>query len=220
MEASSNSSLDMRLLIELFSGCYRENDVFLKEYCDAYTEVSKLLSFFGRLFYFVNRDVEQKLCILYEYYSSTPVEYKTIKTMIKYEYEIGVTGVTKNRQNIGCRTLLRLHRALLFVIELMTSICSATADASLRNLTKDAYDKYLAEYHPWAVRKAVHLAVYALPSLEHLVDHIVESQPEDSPFRGREKCKAGMLNGALPAMRKVYDFVQNQLAQRNMLELP
>lgn len=93
-------------------------------------------------------------------------------------------------------------------------------DTSLRTLTKETYDKYLAEYHPWPVRKAVRLAVYALPSLEELVNLIVEAQPEGSPFRDREKCKAEMLSCALPAMRKTYNCVQTHLAQRNMLNLP
>lgn len=83
----------------------------------------RLLSYFGKLFYFVNRDVQKKLCILYEYCSCNAVEYKTVKTMVKYEYDRGVTGSATNKQYIGCRTLLRLHRALLFVIELLSSVC-------------------------------------------------------------------------------------------------
>ncbi|VDP85532.1 unnamed protein product [Echinostoma caproni] len=99
-------------------------------------------------------------------------------------------------------------------------IILAPEDVSLRTLTKEAYEKYLSEYHSWAVRKAVDLAVYALPTREYLADHIVDGQPKDSPYNDRETCRSGMLNEALPAMRKVYDCVQNYLAQRNMLHLP
>ncbi|VDP31575.1 unnamed protein product [Echinostoma caproni] len=104
---AGNNLLDIQLLIKLFSGCCREEDVWL-------------LPYFGKLFYFVNRDVEQKLRILYEYHESNPTDYKTINIMTKYEHDLGITGT----KHIGCRTLLRLHRALLFVIELMTAMCS------------------------------------------------------------------------------------------------
>ncbi|KAF8565599.1 hypothetical protein P879_07714 [Paragonimus westermani] len=107
-----------------FSSCLKDNDILLREYCDAYLEISKLLTFFGKIFYFVTRDVDNKLSILYEHCNRDSIHYRSVRSMIEYEATVGVNQVLCKGKANGCRTILRLHRALVFVIELITGICT------------------------------------------------------------------------------------------------
>ncbi|KAF7234810.1 hypothetical protein EG68_11256 [Paragonimus skrjabini miyazakii] len=203
-----------------FTACLKDNDVLLQEYCDAYSEVSKLLSFFGKIFYFVTRDVDHKLNILYEHCNQDPVHYRSVKNMTEYEATVDANQVSCKGKANGCRTILRLHRALVFVIELVAGICTAPEDVTLCRLVKEGYDIHLSPFHPWVVRKAVGLGLHALPTREQLVDHIVESQPKGSKLVGREACRVAMLELAIPAMRSVYECTHHWLALHDMLNLP
>ncbi|KER28620.1 glycolipid transfer protein [Opisthorchis viverrini] len=212
--------MDIKKVSESFMACKKEDDVLLRPFCDAYTEVAKLLAYFGKLFYFVTRDVEHKLGILYEHHNREPQKYRSIRNMTAYEASRGITGDAHSGKLNGSRTLLRLNRALIFVIELMEALCTATEDESLRSMTKAIYDTRLAPFHPWPVRKAVSVAVYALPTREQLVSHICENQPVENNLNTREACRDAILQDALPAMRAVYDINTKCLESRNMLHLP
>lgn len=211
---------DIFAVHQKFSACLCGDDVLLREYCDAYAEVSKLLSYLGAVFYFVTRDVDAKLRILYQLNSQKLQAYRSIRSMCDHEAGAGLSDIMKNSHSGGCRTLLRLHRALLFVINLMEALITAPLDASLRTLTKDTYDADLGPYHTWTVRKAVSLAVYALPSREQLVDKIVDSQPPEYAVSTRGSCANVMLNHTLPSMRTVYECCDKWLAHYDMLQLP
>lgn len=59
---------------------------------------------------------------------------------------------------------MAVSRALEFVLALIRSIHDADDHTSMAHLAKHAYDTTLAKYHPWLVRKGVHLAMWALPT--------------------------------------------------------
>lgn len=76
--------------------------------------------------YFIMRDVSQKLNILNglrdpsKHAGDICDNYKTVRSMCIFEEK----KYNVNRQNeLGCRNLLRLHRALLFIIELFDKVC-------------------------------------------------------------------------------------------------
>ncbi|CAH8461798.1 unnamed protein product [Dicrocoelium dendriticum] len=79
-----------------FNMCLCEDDVLLREYCDAYTEVSKLLSCLGTVFYFVVRDVDNKLRILYRHNSQEPQTYRSIRSMCAHEADSGMSDTMKS----------------------------------------------------------------------------------------------------------------------------
>ncbi|RTG86609.1 uncharacterized protein DC041_0011109 [Schistosoma bovis] len=79
----------------------------------------------------------------------------------------------------------------------------APPDEQLKVIARSVYDKTLSQYHPWPIRKAVGVAVYALPTREHLVHHIVQSQPPGSGLLTNEQCAEFLTSHALPVMRKV-----------------
>jgi hypothetical protein len=81
--------------------------------------------------------------------------------MIKYEVENDLT-VTKTKPPSGSRTLLRLHRALDFVLQFFNKVADCHSE-SLSAIASEAYTNTLAQYHGWVVRKGVQVAVYMLP---------------------------------------------------------
>jgi hypothetical protein len=52
----------------------------------------------------------------------------------------------------GCRTLLRLHRALAFIASFLSQMRTATDDASSATIAWNAYSATLGHYHSWAIR--------------------------------------------------------------------
>ncbi|KAH8866571.1 Ceramide-1-phosphate transfer protein isoform 2 [Schistosoma japonicum] len=214
------ASLNLLDVFVKFKACINGDSVLLPEYCEAYTEVSKLLMYFGNLFYFVTSDVSHKISELRALYAADTVNYKSVEQMVFYEEKQNEHLPVKKWRCTGCRTLLRLHRALLFVIDLMLEVCRAPKDEQLKNIARSVYDKTLAQYHPWPVKKAVGVAVYALPTREHLVQHIVQSQPPESGLLTQEQCTNFLTSSTLPAMRAVYDCIQAVFEKHNMLNLP
>ncbi|CAH8875813.1 unnamed protein product [Trichobilharzia szidati] len=212
------TSLNLVGVYNKFNGCANGDDVLLLEYCEAYSEVAKLLVYFGNLFYFVSSDVNHKISDIRALHVADKKNYGSVKQMVDYEKKHH--DPIKKKKCYGCRTLLRLHRALLFVIELMQEVCTAPPDEQLRNIARSVYEKTLAQYHAWAVRKAVSVAVYALPTREQLVQHIVQSQPRESGLFTREQCQEFLNTHTLPIMRTVYNCVQIILEKHNMLNLP
>lgn len=108
---------------------------------------------------------------------------------------------------------------LVRITTLISVSHSEPEEVTLREIAKDSYDSILGSFHPWAIRKAVALAVYALPSRDQLVTDIIDDQPVDSNLRERDECKIAILNEALPAMRAVYDSVQKVFSEHNLLDL-
>ncbi|XP_018646652.1 glycolipid transfer protein (gltp), putative [Schistosoma mansoni] len=224
MGHSDNASLNLYNVYNKFKACVNGDDVLLPEYCEAYTEVSKLLVYFGNLFYFVTSDVSHKVSELRDLYAADKINYKSVEQMVLYEEKQNEHLPVKKRKCVGSRTLLRLHRALLFVIDLMQEICRgklrAPPDEQLKTMARSVYDKTLAQYHPWPIRKAVGVAVYALPTREHLVHHIVQSQPPESGLLTNEQCSEFLTSHTLPVMRKVYNCIQAVFEKHDMLNLP
>ncbi|TNN12457.1 Ceramide-1-phosphate transfer protein isoform 4 [Schistosoma japonicum] len=88
-----------------------------------FSHVSRLLMYFGNLFYFVTSDVSHKISELRALYAADTVNYKSVEQMVFYEEKQNEHLPVKKWRCTGCRTLLRLHRALLFVIDLMLEVC-------------------------------------------------------------------------------------------------
>lgn len=89
-----------------------------------------------------------------------PVNYHTIQSMIAYEIE---SGRVQNRDTSallpsgkplpnGCRTLLRLHRALAFIAAFLSEMRNAPDDASSATIAWNAYSATMARFHLWPVR--------------------------------------------------------------------
>lgn len=114
----------------------------------------------GSVFEWATKDLSNKLAILREHQRLDPVNYETIQSMIAYEIESGRiqsrdTNVFiqpgKPLQN-GCRTLLRLHRALAFLSAFLNEMRHASEDASSSTIACNAYTATMAQFHSWPIR--------------------------------------------------------------------
>lgn len=65
--------------------------------------------------------------------------------------------------NSGCRTVLRLHRALHWLQLFLEGLRTSSEDARTSTLCTEAYSAMLCAYHSW-IRQAVTVAFCALPS--------------------------------------------------------
>lgn len=114
----------------------------------------------GAVFEWAIKDLSQKLVILQEYQHIDPVNYDSIQSMI--DFEVKSERIKTRDTNIqlksgkylpnGCRTLLRLHRALGFIATFLSQMRTAPEDSSSATIAWNAYSATLGHFHSWAVR--------------------------------------------------------------------
>lgn len=152
----------------------------------------------------------EKIGILRAYRESDVGEkFLTIQSMVKYEVDNNLT--IQKKKASGCRTLLRLHRALEFISALLAKIRNTNNSCKFSSEAKEAYDNTLAKFHPWMIRKAVHVAMYTLPDRHNL---LVKMKVEDSPD-GMAKIQA-----LIQQLNVVYDITQELYVANKLLDLP
>lgn len=152
---------DLRTVHDHFDQALTENDdIVLKAYLDAYNE----------LYNFVSSDLKQKIDILSNLLNKDDEQYVTVKSMIEYEKENKL--LEKSDFVNGARTLLRLHRGLDFIREFLRQLGDLSDGDKTSSCCQDAYNKTLAKYHPWVIRKAAIVAMYAMPNREALLKKV------------------------------------------------
>ncbi|XP_003371985.1 glycolipid transfer protein domain-containing protein 1 [Trichinella spiralis] len=133
-EKSSPFNIDR--LTALFRQCREvEESIHLSTYLLAYEELNKKTYVEKNFFYAQCRicSIIQVLCfslnavhkmkILCDcVHSENAVHYYSVKTMLDYEKGLGMLEDPNSSANNGSRTLLRLHRALLFVVRFIDSL--------------------------------------------------------------------------------------------------
>lgn len=152
----------------------------------------------------------EKIGILRDYgHGENGINFRTIQSMVKYEVANNLTVQRKHPS--GCRTLLRLHRALEFISALLTRIRDTDNTRKFSSEATAAYDQTLAKFHPWLIRKAVHVAMYALPYRQQL---LTKMKVEDTP--------AGMkaMSELIEQLNLIYDITQQLYAENDLLNLP
>jgi hypothetical protein len=114
----------------------------------------------GSVFKFVKDDVVQKLIILQEFVDSddndTP-HFDTIQKAIDYETENNL--IETNSENFA-RTLLRLHRALIFIEEFLRGLTERPSSDSTVTIATTAYDSTLYYHRKLTYEKFLHKRFY------------------------------------------------------------
>ncbi|KAM7542950.1 hypothetical protein Aperf_G00000002465 [Anoplocephala perfoliata] len=224
----TETSFDLKQMSNHFAQSIVGDDINLGDYCAGYTEVANILNSIGRIMYFVMKDVDQKLEILNDLRrtSKHPADFcehfSTVKKMCSFEADQYEDNKLKPKVNatLGCRNLLRLHRAFLFIIDLFEKICSEPPEKTFSELAKTAYDGSLANYHPWPIQKSVGLAFKALPNREKFISDMVAKQVPGGGLNDEESCRKFILETSLPTLRRVYQITQDIYAGADMLDLP
>lgn len=149
----------------------------------------------GSVFGFVSSDLKQKIDLLQELLNKDQDNYNTIKSMIQHEKENNL--LEKKDFVSGVRTFLRLHRGLgiffiylinynslfiylfiflelinIFIADFISEFLKQIGELSDSEKTstccQNAYNKTLAQHHPWVVRKAAIVAMYTMPTRGNL----------------------------------------------------
>jgi len=206
---------DIGLVKAAFEICLSAEALDMDQYVIAYKELSRFFRLLGSAFGFVAQDVDDKIGILEKHRASDLSEhYSTIDGMLKYETDSGLAdsghSPAGGKLPSGARTLLRLHRALEFVILFLAKVKDAPEDSGTSGIARECYDASLAKYHPWLIRKGANMAMYLLPSRKTLVSSMCKSTVEEATALVAEVIKSGQT---------IFDKTQTFYSERSLLEL-
>ena len=205
-------------LHKYFSECLQEDGgLLIDSYVLGYGEIYKFLCLLGTVFGWVAADIHQKNIVLRAHREGENAEaYRTVQTMIRHEEETKLVKVNAKHQKCtsGARNLLRLHRALAYIIAFLECLPEMPDEEKCCPHSQAAYKKTLAKHHPWVVQKAALLAMNMLPTKQGLIK---KTCGEDEVAY---KEAARMLPEAIKAMKVVYDKTHQIYEERKLLDIP
>lgn len=139
--------------------------------------------------------------------------YNSVRSMIWVELNRGLVDFHRQTDS-GCRTLLRLHRALLWLKLFLEKLAETPVAGRFRSpseLCREAYQSTLANHHSWLVRRAAEVAFIALPERGFFFRLVCVQNQEELSI---------MLNRVVQAIEEVYNRTQKALEENGMLDLP
>ncbi|XP_005986071.1 ceramide-1-phosphate transfer protein isoform X6 [Latimeria chalumnae] len=198
-----------------FQSCLTDNqDILLDHYISGWKGLVKFMNSLGTVFSFISKDAVNKIQIMENLRSDQNGDkYLTLQSMVKYETDSNLVDLQKrgNNPESGCRTILRLHRALRWLELFLEKLRTSKMDSKTSVLCTDAYNDSLANHHPWIIRKAATVAFCALPGRATFFEIMNAGTTEEVII---------MLGEAMPLISKVYNLTQDLYKKTNLLDLP
>lgn len=230
-ECPGQSFQAWRLLQYLKSSLADADDILLEPYLQSWDQLLNFMESLGTMVSLFSQKVKEKVVLIRELSLKHSAEahgkrgpsdssglkkgaYRSVRSMVGAELKAGLVDFTW-RTDSGCRTLLRLHRSLLW-LKLMLEGLTEGPDAEGRyktpgELGREAYKVALAPHHPWMLRQAAEVVFLALPDRQYFLQLVcVTNQEEAVP----------VLHTIIHALMLVHTQTQRILAEHNMLELP
>ncbi|XP_046564255.1 ceramide-1-phosphate transfer protein-like [Haliotis rubra] len=209
---TKKKDFDLVVVLEAFQRCRQSDDTLvLREYLRAFTEMCRFFKLTGTLFGFVARDLEDKIRILNEHLAADEVHYVTVQSMIQHEVDHDLTKVIRGNLKSGSRTLLRLHRALEFILVFMSRLRTGEENEKSSVIASEVYNQTLSRFNTWILRKMAGVAMYMLPSKKSLID-VMCKQDYESVMR--------TLGEVVTSGQPLYDITQRVYEDKDLLELP
>ncbi|NWH94655.1 CPTP protein, partial [Aegithalos caudatus] len=200
-------AFSLREVLDAFRRCVTEQrEVLLEPYLSGWRGLIRFLQSLGAVFSFISKDAVAKVTLLEGLCQRQ--RFVSLQSMVEQELAAGPAAL-RARPDSGCRTVLRLHRALRWLQLFLEGLRSGDPRTSV--LCTDAYNASLAAHHPWVVRKAATLAFCALPSREAFLEIMNVGPPEEAVV---------MLGEAIPYIGDVYSITQELFEQHKLLDLP
>uniref|UniRef100_G3N544 Si:ch73-269m23.5 n=1 Tax=Gasterosteus aculeatus TaxID=69293 RepID=G3N544_GASAC len=216
MEECPGQSFQARhLLAYLKSSMANADDVMLEPYLQSWDQLLNFMESLGTMVTFFSDKVKEKVVLIRELCSVLPLEaLRSIRSMVEAELKEGVVDFSRRTES-GCRTLLRLHRSLLWLKLMLEGLAEGPdSDGQYRTpgeLSRAAYMVALAPHHPWFLRQAAEFVFLALPDRRFFLRLVcARSQREATP----------LLLAVIHALELVHSRTQRILAEHGMLELP
>ncbi|NXX30186.1 CPTP protein, partial [Nicator chloris] len=205
MAAAAAGAFSLREVLDAFRRCVTEQrEVLLEPYLSGWRGLIRFLQSLGAVFSFISKDAVAKVTLLEGHCQ----HFVSLQSMVQQELAAGLTAL-RARPDSGCRTVLRLHRALRWLQLFLEGLRSGDPRTSV--LCTDAYNASLAAHHPWVVRKAATLAFCALPSRDAFLEIMNVGPPEEA---------VAVLGEAIPYIGDVYSITQELFEQHKLLDLP
>jgi hypothetical protein len=202
----------LKAFVELEKESEQLGEISTSGFIFAYRELYKLFDVLGRGFGFVKSDLVSKCDILEQILASDPEQFSTLEKMVNWEV-VNDKTITNPKDNLsGSRTLLRLVRALDFILLFLQNLENKPNQA-LGTSCSEAYDKTLAHYHSWAIRKAAGVAFHLLPTRENFLHAMYPTTPS-------QQATLDDLHTLQKAVDTVNKKTQNLLASNNCDNLP
>ncbi|CAB1330017.1 unnamed protein product [Coregonus sp. 'balchen'] len=200
-------------VLDTFKSCLSEHkEVFLEQYVAGWRGLVRFMNCLGSVFSFISKDAVNK-SLVNHLNGENGAHYVTVQSMVKYELDNQLVDLTKRGSfpESGCRTLLRLHRALRWLELFLERLRTSTEDSKTTVMCSEAYNESLSQHHAWIIRKAAGTAFWALPGRATFFDVMNVGSPEQV---------VAILGDALPLISEVYQVTEDLYAQNNILELP
>ncbi|XP_071390953.1 glycolipid transfer protein domain-containing protein 2 isoform X1 [Centroberyx affinis] len=232
------------LMSHLLTAPASTSDVLLQPYLSSWDELVKFMEALGPMVGLISNEIETKTNIIRQLAKQAdkspeaelgpdlhPVDpvrteseaklealpntsaYHSVRSMIRAELSQGQVDFHRQTDS-GCRTLLRLHRALLWLKLFLEKLAETPVAGRFRSpseLCREAYQSTLAQHHTWFVRRAAELAFIAMPERGFFYRLVCVQNQEEF---------AVMLNRVVQAIGEVYDRTQGALEENGMLDLP
>jgi hypothetical protein len=210
------TGFDVKRVYEAFVAALKEpknpkSPIGTQDYINGYRELIKFFDQLGFVFKFVKDDVVEKLTILQEFVNRDEndiLNFDTIQNAINYETENNL--ITTNRENFT-RTLLRLHRALIFIEEFLKGLSDRPPSDSTVTIATNAYDSTLYYHHGFLIRTTVKVGFRALPTRKSL-DEIL--------FHGHKSDMIDQYKIFIKTIKQIYDIIERYYSEKNYLQLP
>ncbi|MGH0131978.1 UNVERIFIED_CONTAM: hypothetical protein FKN15_048067 [Acipenser sinensis] len=177
-------------------------------------ELVLFMNSLGSIFSFISKDAVNKIQIMVTHRNGENGDkYETLQSMVKYELDNNLVDLQRRAEHpeSGCRTLLRLHRALRWLELFLEKLRTSMEDSKTSVMCTDAYNDSLAQYHAWIIRKAATVAFCTLPGRAAFFQTMNVGSTEQV---------VAMLGEAMPFISKVYEITEELYKQHNLLELP
>ncbi|XP_041626913.1 ceramide-1-phosphate transfer protein [Vulpes lagopus] len=209
------SNFNLKIVLVSFKQCLNEKqEVLLDHYLAGWRGLVRFLNSLGAIFSFISKDVTTKLQIMERLRSGPQREhYVTLQSMVAYEVSHKLVDLERRSRHpdSGCRTVLRLHRALRWLQLFLEGLRTSPEDARTAVLCTESYNASLAAYHPWIIRRAVTVAFCTLPTRKVFLEAMNVGSTEQA---------VEMLGEALPFIEHVYNISQKLYAEHSLLDLP
>ncbi|XP_066526255.1 ceramide-1-phosphate transfer protein [Hoplias malabaricus] len=222
------------LLLHLNTALDPASDILLEPYLLCWEELIKFMEALGPLFSLFTGKVQEKIVVIRRLMEEESARnahdpkisqnpqvhaYISVRSMLEAELQRGVVSFDRQTDS-GSRTLLRLHRSLLWLQMLLEKLLEGgpgdgaeggDGGRSLGVLCAEAYEEALAPHHPWFLQQAAHLVFRAMPSRAALLRIVcVTTQEEAEPI----------IHTIINTIREVHHRTQRELEQRHMMNLP
>lgn len=214
--ACTDEKFSLKDVLVSFKSCMVDDDeeVLVEHYLNGWKGLVRFMNTLGTIFSFVSKDAVSKIQIMENYLKGDNGErYKSLQSMVEYELSGNLVDLTKRsgHPDSGCRTILRLHRALRWLQLFLEKLRTSSEDSKTSTMCSEAYNNSLANYHPWLIRKSASIAFLALPARNTFFEVMNVGTHEEV---------VNMLGEALPYVSKVYDCTQELYAEHNLLDIP